>query len=644
MDDPRVAIRHHALRLGGTIVVRIPFSTTGRYVFAAIEYKPQHPEISLKCAALALLSVQPKQSTTFIPLISRMIIIAAEYLDAKESKAPVDMPITPREQAAREAAKDLTAIALMLICASSLPSETSENDEGIEDKLPVKLASIMGISPTCDMCSDICGRAMQSNFPSLDTDVKLSALAALAMEISLRCDSAPMSARRSATIHRALSGVESDSPVEKTMTTVPSATSLQQFKNKPGITIQIPSSPDIGATKKKPTDQNTPMTMEYPMGEGSYMPSWTPNAEEGGYNSSLASPWAIRQDTPTEVDRTKLRTIKRGGRKPGSRLRARTADETSVSDEWGTSDLSKGIPSTAGGRLTGGVDSSDVDDATAQGEANIELGPRTPIELGVYSNDGMREHKFDSTRPKIPLPPKTLAHMSRRRSRTEGNDDNIFTPDRCVKKLDSLAYSYDENDEDAALALGGSDSQASVKFDHGNRKTASVDSYDNTVVKAAKVYSARPQPSSFHVKGNSVFGGNSGMDSSEDIAPPSIAMGVTGSATRQPRARPTPQPTPLAHDESASEFGGAVVENSAAVVVQDAFEYVATEDLQPCAKPAKEIARVTTGLYNDDWPQIFHTLNTVRQLAVHHKTELSRSGQMHQIVLGVNKQVFYLAM
>lgn len=638
MDDPRVAIRHHALRLGGAIVIRIPFSTTGRFVFAAIEYKPQHPEISLKCAALALLSVQPKQSKSFIPLISRMIIIAGDYLDTKSEWPPVDIPVSPREQSAVEAAKDLTAIALMLICASSISNETSDNDETIENKLPLKLASILGISSECDMCCDICGRALLSNFPSLATDSKLSTLAALAMEISLRQDSAPMSARRSATIHRALSGVEPDPPFENTLSTIPSATSIQQFKNKPGISIQIPSSPAAGATKKRADNEDTPMATEYPMGEGSYMPSWTPTAEEGRTYSSLASPWAIRQDTPTEVDRTKLKSIKRGGRKPGSRLRARTADETSVSDEWGTSDLSTGIPSTAGGRLTGGVGSGDLDDNTNHGEANIELGPGTPLELGVYSNDGIREHKLDSVKSKIPLAPKSFAHMPRRRARTDCGDVT-FTPDRSMKKLDSLAYSYDEADEDADSALGGSGSQGSVKFDHGSRKTLSVDSHDSTVVvKAAKVHSARPAPSSFHIKGNSVFGSNGGADSMEEVPPPSISTGRTGSIATQPRHRQL-QCTAQGQDESFTGSDDIIVENSTSIPVQDAFEYLATEDLEPCAKPTKDIASVATGLYNDDWPQIFQTLNTVRQLAVHHKSELSRSGQLHHIVLGVNKQV-----
>lgn len=660
MDDPRIAIRHHGLRLGGTIAIRIPFSTIGRYVFAAIEYKPQHPEISLKCAALSLLSVRPQQAGAFTALISRMIIIADDYIDTENDKPDKLSSITPRSQAALDAAKDLIAVAIMLICCSS----DTDNSESIESKLPKRLCSVLGINATSHTCTDICNRAMQSSFPSLETDAKLSALAALAMEISLRQDSAPMSARRNTTLARALSGPADQQsrphtpPIsqESCMSAVASSTSLhpkpthsppaqspakqnEHPPKRPSITIQIPSSPASGINRLKQSEQETPV-MDYPMGEGSYMPSWTPttagSGTEEGYQS-LASPWAIRQETPTgEMDRTKLRSIKRGGRKPGSRLRARTADETSHSEEWGK-DSDSNTPSTAGGRLMGGVDSSDVND-TGPKESNMEFGPGTPIELGIYNTDGKREHKLESNKTKAPLPPKYVSHAARRRAKTEGGEDLYVTPERRgFKGMDSLQYSYDENDEDNDIMISGgmSNTSSSVKFDVG-RKAGSVDTYENT--KNVKVYSARPQPSTtFHVKGNSVFGGNT--ESTEDLMPPPAAT--------MSRPRRQPSNTSLAqaeHQNSGSskdlnDFHERSTHESTATPAQDAFEYLATEDLEPCTKPSKEISNVVSGLMKSDWPEIFHTLNTVRRLAVHHKAEVVRSGQLHQIVVGVTKQV-----
>jgi hypothetical protein len=71
----------------------------------------------------------------------------------------------------------------------------------------------------------------------------------------------------------------------------------------------------------------------------------------------------------------------------------------------------------------------------------------------------------------------------------------------------------------------------------------------------------------------------------------------------------------------------------------DSFEYLAVEDIKPCEKPQRELSRIVTDLIQHDWPEIFYTLNVVRQLATHHRTAILQSGQLHSMVLGVNKQV-----
>lgn len=63
------------------------------------------------------------------------------------------------------------------------------------------------------------------------------------------------------------------------------------------------------------------------------------------------------------------------------------------------------------------------------------------------------------------------------------------------------------------------------------------------------------------------------------------------------------------------------------------------EDIKPCERPQRELTRVVTDLIQQDWPEIFSTLNVVRQLATHHKAAILQSGQLHAMVLGVNKQV-----
>ena len=78
---------------------------------------------------------------------------------------------------------------------------------------------------------------------------------------------------------------------------------------------------------------------------------------------------------------------------------------------------------------------------------------------------------------------------------------------------------------------------------------------------------------------------------------------------------------------------------SAAATTTDPFDYLSPSDIKPCDKPQREINRLANDLIQNDWPEIFHTLNIARQVAYHHKSELLQSNQLHSVILGVNKQV-----
>lgn len=71
----------------------------------------------------------------------------------------------------------------------------------------------------------------------------------------------------------------------------------------------------------------------------------------------------------------------------------------------------------------------------------------------------------------------------------------------------------------------------------------------------------------------------------------------------------------------------------------DGLDYINTPDLSPSVNPSNDIRRVVIGLEKDDWPDIFHTLNTIRTLAIHHTSLVVASGQLHAIVRGTIKQV-----
>lgn len=70
----------------------------------------------------------------------------------------------------------------------------------------------------------------------------------------------------------------------------------------------------------------------------------------------------------------------------------------------------------------------------------------------------------------------------------------------------------------------------------------------------------------------------------------------------------------------------------------EGFEYVPTLDLKPFETPGKELSLVISGLENQDWPEIFHTLTSMRRISIHHQNLLQKSGNFHSLVLGVLKQ------
>jgi hypothetical protein len=74
----------------------------------------------------------------------------------------------------------------------------------------------------------------------------------------------------------------------------------------------------------------------------------------------------------------------------------------------------------------------------------------------------------------------------------------------------------------------------------------------------------------------------------------------------------------------------------------EGFEYVPTSDLKPFETPGKELSLVISGLENNDWPEIFHTLTSMRRISIHHQNLVqksgNKSGNLHSLVLGVLKQ------
>lgn len=92
------------------------------------------------------------------------------------------------------------------------------------------------------------------------------------------------------------------------------------------------------------------------------------------------------------------------------------------------------------------------------------------------------------------------------------------------------------------------------------------------------------------------------------------------------------------------ELGGGMKEYQLA---GETFEYLSTDEILPSTSPQKDIRNAMNGIGTHEWPEIFHTLTTIRRLGLHHGALLiasnsdgiSGGGGLHVIVLGVLKEV-----
>jgi len=482
MDDPKVAIRHHALKLGGALVVRLPFDIVGRFVFACIEYKPAHPDISLKLAALSLLSIPPSFSMSSNPLLSRIMMIAGEYVDSSAKSHD-----SSHVSAAVDVAKDTIALALMTLCFSAQHSQHDDSlpvshFKNVEEMLPLKLSTILGIPPQSSLSIEICRRAKCSDFPSLRQDSYLAGLATIAMEASLVSQNSATSITTSAV----LSSPDSRKKPNMSIKIPEFAVTPIKTKNNANVADDSPArhmnfahvnGNGVSVLNGNSEDMSSAPTME------SYQPSWTPNDSEKPIDNS--SPWAhssqLIPSSPitTPLDRSKLKSIKKG-RKPGSRLRARTADEALIQDDLSmTVELAK-MPATAGNDSVGpltGVDNRSSGMARGSTGCGAGGGALTPVEIGFYSNDGTRSSRMEQQQQQI----QKIKISGRRGSRASkipqqedlASADPEFFSARGFKKMETLEFSSDSDSEQGGTTSKQNSKSLSRKI--GNRREKVMD-------------------------------------------------------------------------------------------------------------------------------------------------------------------------
>ena len=71
----------------------------------------------------------------------------------------------------------------------------------------------------------------------------------------------------------------------------------------------------------------------------------------------------------------------------------------------------------------------------------------------------------------------------------------------------------------------------------------------------------------------------------------------------------------------------------------DTITYLTSDEIFPSKNPSNELGQTLLGLETHGWPEIFHTLTSVRRIGLHHQNVMTSSGSLHTIVKGVLKHV-----
>ena len=426
----------------------------------------------------------------------------------------------------------------------------------------------------------------------------------------------------------------------------------------------------------------------------SYQPSWTP--KDMGKSIEGHSPWAhtsnlLSSPITTPLDRSKLKSIKKGGRKPGSRMRARTADEALLQDDLMATELPI-MPATAGndntGRCLSGVDNSrtrsdrfeeqqlqqqiqkiKVSGRRGSRSSSISFPADLPIaekeyfsakgfkkmETLEFSSDSDTEQSGSSkSKRKLrgvaahkpvgedPFGTKggSLVHSDDekeectsasqkppgRRSLTEGEEEVKTFPAR-RKNQPCRSRDKEASLEEESFSVQGSSFQR-----QNSTGSQSIENETQT-----QTHTGHQASSSGGSNSNSGRTGRGGLTSSLNRHTGSSAKMANSGGNKNNNSNGSEKSN--TSSTNGNEHISIVVNQGEQPSGQEVFDYLERGQLEPCAKPSKDINKAIKELTTAEWPDIFYLLNTTRRLMIHHSAEISKSGQLHAIALGLIKQV-----
>ena len=257
----------------------------------------------------------------------------------------------------------------------------------------------------------------------------------------------------------------------------------------------------------------------------------------------------------------------------------------------------------------------------------LSHGPSTPVAVGKYKSDGTRQNVHTTTEVQM----KPLA----RRGKEIRGEERPIKPMKGLPEMDPDAEGAMEG---VYLDSNGGGIAVGVISGGGEGNRRQLPSNRQTVSLATKRRMQRQR------KKEDDDGGGFGDENAalrkhphEDILRSQSNMvsssGQNGndpnfSGPRTPRRRAQTEV-----EKNTISFSGN--EHVSSSLRAENHDYLSTDDIRPSPNPQVEMQRMMGGIGTDEWPEIFHTLNSVRRLSIHHGNLIE--GHLHTVVRSVIK-------
>ena len=712
LEDAREMLRRNALRLAVALAARLPFQLTENFITSAVEHKSVYAECALKLAGIGLLNVSssgglqvsldkqgnstnPDKLTSQQIRAARIAKAAVGYLAIDQelearlsaSGASAEIEQTPRTEATYEVAHDVIAAALLVLC----PHE-ADLDTGIfPETLPPSFISMLllgsGQSLTKTVQNEISLRASGLSFPSLvkDSDVASQVHMLLAARMGNETNKAMSGGLRNRTDseHEHSSGgmkdggsgdrggrsrsvsphsrpnSNSNSLMGNSANTGPPSPSMMRVKSK-----LFDAAAELGKGCATVTEQQD----DGDEGSFKYVPTWAdPEPDLQGKAITLqAHDW--QPNGPGSVDQSKLASLKRFGRKPGSR-RAHSAEVQSSS---GLQSDVLPAPSTSDG-IRGGGGLKNIGDAS---EEDMGFSPKAEASVGNYLDDEERAQMMTTTnrsskKPKrrptggaSPLVSSNTAAIQQAFENLSLKEASLLSTTTKHGLASKVLHSPrgieggDDRDRERERSQSNPERPALGGGTVGARYRTAI---DPTIPHAVARGTRGPIVSASEKAGSGASAIRADLFSTMECSGPdrdrenSDSPDYTSSGAyygsplsprmQAPEGSPVKRAAQKARPRASSEFSPEKPSfNSSperaypSALKPESLEYLDAADIKPSVNPTKDLVKAMSGLETQDWPEIFYTLNTVRQLAIHHNALLTQGGTLHSFVQGVLRQ------